>query len=219
MISNKKFLIVLTISLIYLTFSLACDPLAFRLITVGGVTISGSVMLYSALYPMLDMLTRLLGKYLTIVLIIIFHFCDFLYSYALFLVNQMPHPASFHLLQAYNTVITPIPRMFWAGIIGSVVAGIVEVLLYALMQNRIKNFFIASFISTAIVVLGHGIPTDYFAFEKIFPHQVWHLVMANIGMNIVILSIYTTLAFIAMKLIGKNYYQSVDAPIKNDKAG
>ena len=212
--SNKKFLILLTISVIYITFSLACDPLAFRLISVFGITISGSVMLYSGLYPMLDMLTRLLGKYLVIVMIVIFHFCDFLYSYALYLVNSMPHPASFVHLQAYNIVITPIPRMFWAGIIGSVIAGIIEVLLYAVMQKHIKKFFIASFISTAIVVIGHGLPTDYFAFEKIYPNQVWHLVFANIGMNIVILTVYITIASLVMKAIGKQYYRSVDMPIE-----
>jgi len=213
MISNKKFLIVLTISLIYLTFSLACDPLAFRLITLFGVTISGSVMLYSGLYPMLDMLTRLLGKYLTIAMIIIFHFCDFLYSYALYLINLMPHPATFDNLQAYNIVITPIPRMFWAGIIGAIIAGVVEVLIFAILQKHIKKFFIATFCSTIIVVIGHGIPTDYFAFEKIFPNQVWHLVFANISMNIVILTIYTTVAALIMKVIGKQYYRNVDAPI------
>ena len=209
-LSNKKFLIILTISLIYLTFSLACDPLAFRLINLFGITISGSVMLYPALYPMLDMLTRLIGKHLTIAIIIAFHFCDFLYSYALYLVNKIAPPISFHTLASYNTVITPIPRMFWAGIIGAIAAGIIEVLIYATIQRKIKNFFFSSLIATAIVVVGHGIPTDYFAFKNIFPEQVWRLVFCNISMNIVILTVYITLASLAMKVIGKKYCVSLE---------
>lgn len=207
--NNKKFLIILSICLVYITFSLACDPLAFRLINLFGITMSGSVMLYPALYPMLDMLTRLLGKYLTIVIIVIFHFCDFLYSYALYLINMIAPPSSFHTIASYNIVISPIPRMFWAGIIGAVVAGIIEVLIYATIQKRVKNFFFSSFVATAIVVIGHGIPTDYFAFKKIFPDEVWNLVFANISMNIVILTIYITIASLAMKAIGKDYYARV----------
>lgn len=215
--SNKKFLIVLAICLIYLTFSVACDPLAFRLINLFGITISGSVLLYSALYPMLDMLTRLLGKSLTIIIIVIFHFCDFLFSYALYLINLISAPATFHSLAAYNTVITPIPRMFWAGILGAVVAGIIEVLIYATIQKRVKNFFFSSLVATAIVVIGHGVPTDYFAFKEIFPTEVWHLVFANISMNIVILTIYITLASLAMKAIGKQYYMPLNAATDLEK--
>ena len=162
---------------------------------------------------MLDMLTRLLGRSFVILMILLFHLCDFLYSYALYLVNLMPHPASFHHLLAYNIVISPIPRMFWAGIIGSVVAGIVEVFIYSLLQKKIKTFFIASYLSTAIIVFAHGIPTDYFAFNKAFPNQVWHLVFNNIIMNIVILTAYIIIASTAMKLIGKQYYKKTDEPL------
>ncbi len=201
--SNNKFLITLTISLIYLTFSLACDPLAYRLVNIFGITISGSVILYPALYPMLDMLTRLLGKSTVIVMIIIFHFCDFLFSYSLFLVNLMPSPKTFDNLQAFNTVITPIPRMFSARILGAIAAGIVEVCLYALLQRKIKNFFFSTYIATSIVIIGHGLPTDYFAFNKAFPDQVWSLVIANNSINIAILSIYILIASFFMFLIKK----------------
>lgn len=117
-------------------------------------------------------------------------------------------------LYAYNIVITPIPRMFWAGIIGSVIAGILEVLIYALLQKRVKYFFLASFVSTVIVVIAHGVPTDYFAFKKIFPTEYWQLVISNIEMNIIILTIYIAIASLAMKAIGKQYYRNLDAPIK-----
>lgn len=203
--SNTKFLITLTISLIYLTFSLACDPLAYRLVNIFGITISGSVLLYPALYPMLDMLTRILGKSTVIIMIVIFHFCDFLFSYALFLVNTLPSPDTFSNLQAFTAVINPIPRMFWAGILGAVAAGIIEVLIYALLQEKIKNFFLSTYIATSIVIIGHGLPTDYFAFSEEFPDQVWSLVIANNSINIAILSIYIFIASFFIFLIKKNH--------------
>lgn len=203
--NNTKFLIVLTISLIYLTFSLACDPLAYRLVDLFGITISGSVLLYPALYPMLDMLTRILGKSTVFIMIIIFHFCDFLFSYALLLVNLMPSPNTFQGLEAFNIVITPIPRMFLAGILGAIGAGIIEVSLYAFLQKKIKHFFFSTYISTSTVIIGHGLPTDYFAFNKEFPNQVWSLTISNISVNIAILSIYSLIASLFILLIKKKY--------------
>ena len=162
-------------------------------------------MLYPALFPMLDMLTRILGKSVVIPMIVIFHFCDFIFSYALFLINLMPHPETFHNVQAFNIVITPIPRMFWAGILGSLIAGILEVVIYAYFQTRIKNFFIATYLSTAIVIIGHGLPTDYFAFIKAFPTQVWSLVISNTTINILILSMYVLISSVLMFYVKEKY--------------
>jgi uncharacterized PurR-regulated membrane protein YhhQ (DUF165 family) len=203
-LNNNKFLIALTISLVYLTFSLACDPLAYRLVSIFGVTTSGSVILYPALYPMLDMLTRMMGKTTVIIMIIIFHFCDFLFSYALFLVNLMPTPNTFDNLQAFNTVITPIPRLFWAGILGAISAGIIEVVIFSFLLRKIRNFFFSTYIATSIVIIGHGVPTDYFAFSTAFPDQAWSLVIANNSINITILSIYILIASFFIFLIRKN---------------
>lgn len=152
---------------------------------------------------MLNMLTRLLGKSTVVIMIIIFHFCDFLFSYSLFLVNLMPYPNTFYNLQAFDTIINPIPRMFWAGILGAIAAGIIEIFLYALLQKKFKNFFFSTYMATSIVIFGHGIPTDYFAFNKTFPDKVWSLVITNNSINIAVLSIYISIASIFMFLIKK----------------
>lgn len=115
-------------------------------------------------------------------------------------------------MNAFNIVITHIPRMFWAGIIGALAACIIEVLIYVFIQKRIKNFFIATYLSTATVVIGHGLPTDYFAFNKAFPDQVWSLTFSNISVNIVVLGFYIVLTSLTFKLINReHYYKSIKA--------
>ncbi len=64
---------------------------------------------------------------------------------------------------------------------------------------------LAAYLSTAIVVIGHGVPTDYFAFNKAFPEQVWSLTAANIAVNLIILGIYIAISSLVMRSLRKEY--------------
>ena len=203
--TEKRFFLITAIALLYLTISLACDPLAYRLVSIFGMTIGGAGLIYSSLYTLLDVLTRLTGRAITIKLILIFHLCDFIFSYLLFGINLLPVPHSFHNLHAFNIVMSPIPRMFWAGIIGSIVAGIIEVFVYAFLQKRIKSFFVSSFLATVIILLAHNVPTDIVAYKKAFPNISMQIVATNFTMNCIFLVLFTSINSIVLRYFaGKN---------------
>ena len=187
----KKFIFSASILLLYLTISLACDPLAFRLVSISGIMLTGSALLYPALYTILDILTRLLGRGLAIIFVFILHLCDLIYTYLLYSINTLPTVASFHSLHAFNVVISPLPRLFWAGVAGALIAGIAEILIYAFFQKRIRSFFITSFISTAIILLAHNVPTEYIAFRKVFPQEWIYILFSNFLFSISLLLIYS----------------------------
>jgi uncharacterized PurR-regulated membrane protein YhhQ (DUF165 family) len=200
---SKKVYLVLGLSLLYLTFSLACDPLDFRLVGFFGYAFSGSALLYASLYTILDMLTRIAGKSMTIRLILLFHFFDFLFTYMLYTINLLPMPTHFQLMGAYNSIITPMPRLFWAGIIGSITAGIVEVLIFGFLQQKIKSFFLASVSATLFILLAHNIPTDYIALHKLFPHIYLQLILLNFSIcsiSVIFSSMIATILFSAPRI-------------------
>lgn len=173
-IETKKLYMILFLSLLYLTVSLACDPLAFRLINIFGF-VTSAAFFFPVLYILLDLLTRVGGKTLTINLVFIFHFMDFVFTYMLYFTNFLPAPHEFSNLPAFNTVIFPMPRLFWGGIIGSILGGIVDVFLFSFIQKRIKSFFISSYLSTILILLAHNVPTDYFSLKTFSPMIIGRL--------------------------------------------
>ena len=195
--------LLISLCLLYITISLACDPAAYRLVSVAGLPIGGSSFIYAGLYTLLDMLTRITGRNNVIKLIFVFHLCDLLFSYILYFISMAPLPSDYSY-HSYNTVISSFPRLFWSGILGAIIAGVVEVTIFAFIQKRIRNFGIASGISTIIILSAHNIPTDYFAFKDLYPNKVTQLVGMNFLVNIISLLVYITLGQISLKLIQKS---------------
>lgn len=121
---------------------------------------------------------------------------------------MLPSPVGYQY-HDLNTVLSLLPRLFWDGIIGAVIAGIIEVTIYAFLQTRTKNFIKASGISTIIILLAHNVPTEYFAFKILYPNSVKEIVAINFIIGSLLLLVYTTMSFLALKLI--------DRVLKNEK--
>lgn len=203
--ADKTFLIC-TIATIYITISVSCDPLAFRLVHLFSIDCSGAALLYAGLYSLLDLLTRMSGRVMVIKLIFVFHFCDFLFTYLLYGINQLPAPGIFQNLAAYNLIIAPLPRFFWAGILGSLIAGIVEVIVYSFLQKRIKNFFVSSFLATIFILCAHDLPTNYIGLKKQFPLDYQHLMFVNFAMDVFSLLIFTSVIALILKFSSKKVF-------------
>ncbi len=179
----RKVYILIILSLLYLTLSLACDPLDFRLISIGSYSFTGAAFIFPALYIVLDSITRTSGKYMAIRLVFFFHLFDGLFTYLLYTINLLPAPTTFKFFNAYLSIVSPMPRLFWSGIIGAILSGIVEVLIYAFLQNKIKSFFISSVSATILIMLAHNLPTDYLTFHKLYPNIYMHLIIFNFSVN------------------------------------
>jgi len=201
--NDRKYQVILIVSLIYLTISLACDPAAYRLISIPGLaTMSGSSLIFAALYTLLDILTRVAGRKHVYFLIIIFHVCDLMFSYILYTISMMPSPPG-HQYLSLNMTLSLLPRLFWSGIVGAIIAGIVEVTIYAFLQGKIKNFILASGISTIVILLAHNVPTEYFALKTLYSDNITEILIANFIVGVMVLLVCTTLGFFALKLIDR----------------
>ena len=132
----------------------------------------------------------------------LFRLCDLLFTYSLFLINKFPYPAYFHHYQAFNIVFSPLPRLYWAGILGDIITSIVEVFIYYFFQKHIKSFILASFVSITIMLLCHNVPTDLISFSKIFPHTYLRVVLANFLTGLVVLAVYCCIGGVLLKLTG-----------------
>ena len=184
MLDNKRILVINTICLVYLTMSLACDMLAYRLISFFGHTLAASALLYIGLFALLDLLAKTCGRKFTIISIFIFHACDLLFTYFLFWINKISYPHNFYLIESYNHLFNGLPILFWSGILGAIAAGIIEVLFYSFVQKRVKSFFVSSYFSTIIVVLVHNAVTEYFTINKAFPGIYPKILFINISIII-----------------------------------
>lgn len=195
---KKMFLTIAAVIISYMTISLVCDLVCFRLILVGSLFFGGSALLYPALYPLLDILARILGSKITIILILFFHIADLVFSYIPILINQLPYPHNFTHHHEFNVVFSPLPRMFWAGIVGSILAGITEVIIYKFFQNKIKSFFLAALIATTLILFAHNVPVDLIAYRKLYPDNYIEIVFINTFVGLVMLGFY---AFSSSRII------------------
>lgn len=200
-ISKARFIVIAAVMVTYLTISLFSDLASYRLVMIAGITFAGSHLVFTALYPLLDMLTRLVGAKTTVILILFFHLGDMVFSYVPYLINQLPYPAGFIHQQAFNIVLAPLPIMFWSGILGSLLASIAEIFIYRYIQTKIKSFFISAFISTAIILIAHNLPVDFIAYRRAYPDLYITITITNFFIGLTTLTCYAFFSASAMKLI------------------
>ncbi len=171
--------LLLIICLSYLTISLSCNLLAFRQINFFGFTMGGSSLIYALLYVCLDMITRVGGRDFAIKMVFIFRIFDFSFTYIVYSINLLPPPTAFKNLAAFTTIVGPMPMLFWAGLLGSTVVGVIDIFLFVFFQRRLKNFLPASFLTTLIVLILHNIPTYYFSMRHMFPDAYIQMFFVN----------------------------------------
>lgn len=111
-------------------------------------------------------------------------------------------PEDFQYTQL-NLILEQFPRLFWSGIFGALIAGIVEISIYSFLQRKIKNFMVASLISTLIIMLAHNVPTDYFAFKPLYPERVKSIVAMNFAISACLLVVSTAIGQISLIFIDK----------------
>ena len=167
--TNSVSFLLLIICLSFLTISLSCNLLAFRQVNMFGFTMGASSLIYALLYVCLDMITRIGGRDFAVKMVFLFRVFDFSFTYMVYCANLLPAPAAFKNLAAFTTVIHPMPMLFWAGLLGSIVVGVVDIFLFMFFQKRFKNFLSASFLTTVIVLVVHNFTTNYFSMRHVFP--------------------------------------------------
>jgi hypothetical protein len=107
----------------------------------------------------------------------------------------MPAPEILINKGSYNDVFNPITTIYFANILGSLVAFSLDALIFFHLYNKKKmSFFESSIISSLIIVTIYTIITDCFAFKEMYPKNLVSITTVNIFTNLIFISILTVCA-------------------------
>lgn len=214
---DKAMLLLLLLSMMYATLKITCNPLFFRQIEFNlyfidyTLKLTGSALVYSFIYVISDLITLLSNRRFAIFIILFGITCDGLFSYIFHHLSTVDIPSvmsATELLKtnSFNVLGADIWKLFSHGLIAATVASIGEVLLFALIYQKVNNFFISTTLSVIITLLCHNLITDY----PMLKHEpdAWNLIAHNLLINISIMIIYASIISLFLKLEKRMFNQA-----------
>lgn len=189
---GTKSRVLITLAMFYLTISLACDPLAFKVISLPFSPLVGSALLFPLLYASMDIIAELYGEKTSRYIIYVHIVFDCLFTFTIIGIAHLPSPSWWTHQEAYNTVLNPMGRLYVAGIIGSLVSSLIDVHLLVKWRDLYqgKYFWARSVISSSISILAYTVVTNTIAFIHL--KHFGAITLTNIVSNIVFAAIYLT---------------------------
>jgi uncharacterized PurR-regulated membrane protein YhhQ (DUF165 family) len=190
--------------IIYISISITAHIIANRLSLIDGYPIISAGYIYMACYVLTDVFACFNSRRLVIMLIFLEAVANIIFIIITNIVNSMPYPSFFHHAQAYRTVFSPILVLYFANLIGTFVASVIDLYIFYYLY-RIKRWFftIASLTSSVFTLTLYTYITDYFGFRGSFPLHVWQITNVNVVTNFMTLVIYTLLAQILVFFLNK----------------
>jgi len=223
LISLKKdtpLLLLLFLSMLYITLKVICNPLFFRQVEFYlefidyHAKLTCSAFIYSLIYVLSDMIVVISNKRFAIFIIIFGVLCDGLFTGIVHFVSTIDVPSvmsNTELIKtaAVNTLGSDMWRFFSHGLFASVAAAIAELLIFAYLYKKINSFFVSTVTSVVITLVTHNVILDY----PMLKHEpdFWLLIMHNLAVNISIMIMYAAIVSIFLtirvRLLGRRYNQ------------
>ncbi|MCW5588734.1 MAG: queuosine precursor transporter [Legionellales bacterium] len=140
------------LSIIYVAFLLVASLIVHKMVTLGGLTVSASTLIFPFTYFLGDVIAEVYGYKVSRQLIWAAFCAIFIFDMLSALIIKLPSPSSWIQQAAYNTVISPLPRTFWGDFVGLNVGAFVNV--YLITKSKIilrgRFFLLRSLLSTAV---------------------------------------------------------------------
>ena len=195
-------LLLLFLSMLYITLKVVCNPLFFRQVEFYlefikyPIKLTCSAFVYSLIYVVIDMIVVISNKKYAIFIILFGTICDGLFSGVHYFVSTIDVPiimSNTELIKTatINTLGSNMWSLFSHGLIASMVAAIAELLIFAYLYKKVNSFFISTVTSVIVTLVTHNVITDY----PMLKHEpdFWLLIMHNLVINISIMIIYATI--------------------------
>ncbi|MFM2206268.1 MAG: hypothetical protein RL213_243 [Bacteroidota bacterium] len=150
-----------------ITFKLACDVTAGKIIMIGGFMVSATVIYFPITYIIADLLTEVYGyaKARNVVWTVIF--CSMTAGIVYSIAVALPPAPGFKSNEAYKTVLGQVPRTLIGSWIAVLVGGIVNDYIMAKMKVLTKGKYLwARTISSTVA--GEGVDTLLFYFIALY---------------------------------------------------
>jgi len=199
-----QFKFFLTLAMLYLTVSLACDIVAYKVVNVCGLLSIGAAFIFPLLYVFSDVLTEIFGEKPARFVIIVHICCDFIFTVLILTIIHLPSPSSWHLQSAYNQVLNPMMRLYVAGIIGSLSSSFININILSRWKVLMKGrfFWLRSIGSTCIGIISYTVITDLLAFRTALnTANLLEVTLVNLVSNISFAILYTGFATFLVKFL------------------
>lgn len=178
-----------------LSFSMTSHLIAYHLINVFGMPVIPSSLTYMICFVIVDIAATFNNRRFLLFLIMLETMANLIMLSMTNIVTSMPAPDILINKESYNEVFNPITTMYFANILGSLIAFSLDALIFFHFYNKKKMPFLeSSIISSLIVIITYTIITDYFAFKDMYPNSLTTITIVNIFTNIVFVSSLTVIA-------------------------
>lgn len=190
------------LAMLYVACKLTCNPLFFRQINIYypildiELKIVSSSLIFPIIYLLSDLIVLISNRKTAIFIIIIGILCDGFFSFSINYATSLPIPDTMSQTQlsytnAINTLGNKIWKLFAHGLLATITANIVEILLFASIFNKIKSFFLSTVISVFIILIFHNIITDYPMLKS--QDDVWSIIFSGLLVNMSIMAMYAAM--------------------------
>ncbi len=193
-----------TIAMLYLTVSLACDIVAYKLVSVGNIIFIGAGFIFPLLYVLTDVLTEVFGETNAKIIVWIHVICDFIFTSLIIIIAHLPSPATWHKQSAYDIVLDPMVRLYFAGIVGVLASSLINIHVLSRLKilMRGKLFWFRSICSTSIGLVVYTVVTDLLAFHTAMSQSdLIEITLTNTASNILFAAMYTGFAAYLVTLL------------------
>ena len=147
---NLKF--ILPLALLYLTIYLAADSVAYKMIALGALIAPGPPFIFPLSYSLGDVIAEVYGYSMARKIIWLTLFFQFLYSFFVMFVVNLPHPIDWHNQESYQIVFGSLIRFVSAGFISVLASHFINIYIFSKWKIllRGKHFWLRSIVSSAI---------------------------------------------------------------------
>lgn len=207
--ASELFIIVFSISIL-ISVSVACNLLYFfwfqKTLLGYNLIFSLAAFFYPLKFALLDLINKLTTYRFAIIVAIIITITDGIFSSIPMLSHVFPnyrYVAEDSLSNISNAVYILSPHIFklyYSGILSSLITLFFELYLFNQIIKRIKNLPISIIISTALTLLAHNLILDYSVLREYA--NCWNIIIGNYIVNLIVVTGYAlVVCFITKRVI------------------
>jgi queuosine precursor transporter len=212
---NAKFLIYFV--MIYITFDLASNVVAYREVNIGSALFPGATFIYPLTYTIADIITEIYGYDIMRKVIWAGIICDFAFSLAVIGVLHLPHPLSWHHEPAYDVVLGNLLRLNIACAVALLIGAFANIYIICKWKILVqgKYFWLRSLGSSAIgelIYLGLAAVISFYGI--VTTHVLMRIIVSDYSFKMLYTCIAVIPASILVALLKK--YENVSPPVDVD---
>lgn len=211
--NNREILVIILISSISLSLSLTSNLLYFSGHIIKFDTFSlvftSAALTYPITFALSDFFAYLTNRKTGIMVGIIFIIADGIFCSALQL-NYLIAQNNFYSLDSNFEILSnamllissPIFKLWYFGILASIVTVTIEVLIFSRVMKKINNYILSVVLSTAVTLALHNSILDYNMLKSY--DGFWHLIIGNYIVNMLTVSLYAIITHVSIKIISNS---------------